>query len=618
MTHAIQHIPLSKLIPSPANVRKTGRKDGVKQLAASIAAHGLLQNLTVQRSGNGQIFEVVAGARRLAALQALAKKRQLAKNAPIPCKLIKADDSATELSLAENAGQAPMHPADQYEAFAELHHNEGMNAEDIAARFGITAAVVKQRLKLGAVSPKLIKLYRKGELNLDQLSAFAITDDHAAQERVCEELSWNDSREAILHALSEGQVSSTDRRAQFVGAKAYEAAGGVIMRDLFDAEGGGFFTDAMLLNRLVREGLQSEAAKVLAEGWKWVSVEPEFDYARTASMRRVHPQPMPLSPENQAKADELARQYEALSGEDEQSEENDAEMERLTSEIEALNGAPQFRAGDKAIAGAFISLGGDGEPRIERGFVRALDHPHASTHADDEEAENAPETNKPLSEKLVAELTSYRTSALRNALAQNPDTALIAVAHVMAAAVFFPHDREASCLEVRPKHSFVSSHAPGIAESAAEQESAERHAAWEARMPEEPSGLWKFVAALDRVSLLDLLAHCAAQSLNAIRAPGMRSAETGAHADALAQAVGLDMSAHWQPSAANYLGRVSKEQIQQAVREGVSDEAAQRIGHLRKQDMAAAAERLLAGTGWLPLPLRLDLPALEPEEVTSS
>jgi len=93
---------------------------------------------------------------------------------------------------------------------------------------------------------------------LDQLSAFAITEDHERQERVWSELPpFNHSREAILRALSEGQVRSTDGRAVFVGVSAYEKAGGVIVRDLFDAEGGGFFADAELLNRLAAEKLQA-------------------------------------------------------------------------------------------------------------------------------------------------------------------------------------------------------------------------------------------------------------------------------------------------------------------------------------------------------------------------
>jgi hypothetical protein len=60
----IQMIPLNRLIPSPANVRKTGTCLGVEELAASIAAHGLLQNLQVRPAKGGK-FEVAAGGRRL-------------------------------------------------------------------------------------------------------------------------------------------------------------------------------------------------------------------------------------------------------------------------------------------------------------------------------------------------------------------------------------------------------------------------------------------------------------------------------------------------------------------------------------------------------------------------
>jgi ParB family transcriptional regulator, chromosome partitioning protein len=104
-----------------------------------------------------------------------------------------------------------------------LHDEDGMSAEDIAARFGVTAAVVKQRLKLGAVSPKLIALYRRGEMGLHQLSDFAITEDHERQERVWSELpAFSRSRDAILRALTEGQARSDDRRVLFVGLKAYQ------------------------------------------------------------------------------------------------------------------------------------------------------------------------------------------------------------------------------------------------------------------------------------------------------------------------------------------------------------------------------------------------------------
>ena len=412
MTYAIQEIPLSKLIASSANVRRTGRSANIGELAASIEAHGLLQNLTVRPMPNGkkkpEAFEVIAGGRRLAALKVLAKRKALPANVSVPCNII-IEAIAEEISLAENALQCPMHPADQYEAFAKLHDEHGMTAEDIAARFGVTSAVVKQRLKLGAVSPKLMKLYRSGEMNLDQLTAFAITDDHKKQERVWSDLPpFNCDREAILHALSEGQVGSDDRRAVFVGVKAYEAAGGVIVRDLFDSEGGGFFADAELLGRLAREKLQGFADTISTEGWKWIAIEPEFDHGMMGDMRRIYPEAVKLSKNERKQLRKLQTRYDALCGkyaDADMPEKIAAQCERLERAIEAFD-KREFTGADFAIAGAIVTLSHDGEVRVERGLVRSEDEPNKkSGKADKKSANGEPSDGKaPLSEKLVADL----------------------------------------------------------------------------------------------------------------------------------------------------------------------------------------------------------------------
>lgn len=90
----IQMIPLTQLVPSPANVRKTRVKTGIEELAASIAAHGLLQNLLVQPA-SAETFEVVAGGRRHAALKWLAKRKKIAGDYPVPCEVRDGQD-ATE------------------------------------------------------------------------------------------------------------------------------------------------------------------------------------------------------------------------------------------------------------------------------------------------------------------------------------------------------------------------------------------------------------------------------------------------------------------------------------------------------------------------------------------
>jgi ParB family chromosome partitioning protein len=609
----ILFVPLAKLKKSPKNVRKVPHtKADIKAFAASIGAIGMLQYPVVEPeigpkgkpTGN---YLVNAGeGRRLAQLLRV-KRKEIKADEPIRC-ILDTEHNGTEISLTENAIRCDMHPADQYEAFAKLHSDEGMSAEDIAARFGVTAAVVRQRLKLGAVSPKLMMLYRKGEMNLDQLSAFAITEDHERQERVWKELPpFNRSRQAILHALSEGQVRSDDRRALFVGSEAYEEADGVIIRDLFDAKGGGFFADAELLNLLVREKLQARADKVAAEGWRWVVAEPEFDHEAWADMRRVFAKPVPLSKAERKRLRKLQARYDALCEKHQHDDEMPAkvaeQLGRIEAAIEALR-KEEYAARDVALAGAFVTLTSDGSVRIERGLVRAEDYPKSKAKAEqkDNRATDA-DGLAPLSEKLVAELTAYRTSALRNELAQHPATALIALVHKLALATFF-EGSEASCLQITPKSALLSGHAPGIDESVAEKQIAERHAAWAKRLPSDSEGLWTFIDGLSDAECLDLLAHCVSLTANAIRAPRQCHGEAEAHAAILAREVGLDMTAYWQPTAASYFARISKERIAQAVREGVSDQAAQKIAGMKKQAMAEAAEAALAGKGWLPAVLR--------------
>jgi ParB family chromosome partitioning protein len=285
-------IPLNKLKKSPRNARKTPHtKAEIAALAASIKANGILQNPVVEpeiKDGKPTGFYLVTiGEGRRQAQLLRAKKKEIAKDEAIRC-MVDDTHNALEISLAENAIRAPMHPADQFEAFFELHRDHGMNAEDIAARFGVTPAVVKQRLKLATVSAKLIELYRKEEMNLEQLTAYAITDDHAKQEAVWEEFGAMYEREDILAALNGEHVPADDRRAVFVGLEVYQKAGGVIIRDLFDDEHQGFLTDATLLDRLAAEKLQAVADTLGAEGWKWVEVMPRIDHGATAEMRRIY------------------------------------------------------------------------------------------------------------------------------------------------------------------------------------------------------------------------------------------------------------------------------------------------------------------------------------------
>ena len=267
-------LPLDRLIPSPENVRKTPAEDAAfAELKASIAAHGLLENLLVRAAEpdhDGALrFEVVAGARRLAALQALADDGALAPDRPVPCHVMTGDNAA-ELSLAENTVRAAMHPADQVEAFAKLAHAGGTVAE-IAARFGVSERTVEKRLRLGNAAPELLDAYRAGEMGLQCLQAFCVTTDVQLQLAVWEELKaqhYGPSVWQIRRLLTEGRMPATSALARFVGAAAYEAGGGALTRDLFaeEDERGIWFDDpgaaAQTRARTARNGRRGTAHEV--------------------------------------------------------------------------------------------------------------------------------------------------------------------------------------------------------------------------------------------------------------------------------------------------------------------------------------------------------------------
>ena len=202
----IRDIPLSQLELSPANVRKTSADaSAFTELKASIAAHGLLENLIARAMEPGTDcvarYAVIAGGRRLAAMQALAAEGALDEDHPVLCRMIGSIVAAEEVSLAENSVRAAMHPADQVEAFRRLA-DAGSTAAAIAARFGVSERTVEKRLRLGNAAPVLLEAYRAGEIDLETLMAFAVTTDQARQSAVWETVSQQGYRGTVGEAAA--------------------------------------------------------------------------------------------------------------------------------------------------------------------------------------------------------------------------------------------------------------------------------------------------------------------------------------------------------------------------------------------------------------------------------
>ena len=628
-------VPLNRLKASPKNARKTPHSPAtIEAFAASIKAKGVLQPpvVEVERDGEGVPtgnYLVTIGEGRRQGLRLLAKRKAIKRTHPVRC-IVDAENDAHEISLDENMTREAMHPADQFEAFQRLAEERGYGAEEIGARFGVSAHVVRQRLRLGAAAPELMAAYRAGALALDQLMAFCVSEDQNRQRQVFEQLGDYRPVHAIRRAMTEAKVAVGDRRVRFVGVEAYEAAGGGILRDLFTEDGGGWLEDVVLLDRLVGEKLTGLADEARGrEGWKWA--EAALEYPDLSAFGRVYPVAVERSEADAAEIAALSEEYDGIvseAGDDGLSPEADARLEEIDKALQAFGPDFAYAPEARARAGVMVMLGHDGLARFERGLVRAEDvpadppSPWSEEEAADDGADggaqagaDAPdEGGAALSDRLLIDLTAHRTMGLRDAVQADVNAALATVVHALVLQVFYPGYGVWTPLQLRLTTTGLERLAPGVDDGPAGRRVRDRCEAWGARLPERPQDLWGVVAALAPSDQLDLMACCAGVGLYAVRDPHDRRPGALAQAETLATAVGLDMTGTWSATAASYFTRVAKPKVLEAVTEAAGAQEAGRIAGFKKADMAEAAERLVEGKGWLPAPLRTVSDAAEPEE----
>ena len=560
-TKELLSIDLSFLVPSRQNVRRH-RAGQVEELAALTDLQGLLHNLMVteQVVGRGKArkmkFAVAAGERRRGALLLLQQRGRLPRGHEVLFELVP-PERALEVSPAENSGREVMHLADGFEAFMALI-DEGQGFEDVAALFGVSVLTVQRRLKLSALSPKLLALYREHGIDLDQLMALTLSNDHEVQERTWFDAQpWDRTPAALRCWLTAGEVEAAgNARVRFVGIEAYEVASGVVWRDLFDVEQSRFLSDPVLLERLATEKLEALAGTLREEGWKWVEARLSVD---SQALRRfapcAHVNREPTAAE-QERLDAMARRNAALEQQaqalddapewsPDEAEMIDLEGQDIAARRKTIHEARKtWTAEQKAHAGVTVTIGRDGDIELMRGLVRdedlkaiaATSRPKGATdhrgHADTGDSDQispsssaAPERRSPgCSEALTKRPGADRTMALQAMLAQNSAVALASVVHVFVLRSFgADYPREASALQVSPQ---LSAYA---IEAAADDLKASRawlavqlaKEAWSPRLPEHQVELLGWLIALPQAELIDLLALCSALTVNALPGAGV-------------------------------------------------------------------------------------------------
>lgn len=603
----------AQLVRSSLNVRRKSA-GSVTELAALIRSQGLLQNLICYEEDG--MLHVVAGERRREAIGQLIAAGELPQDFSIACLLVPVAE-AVAISLAENSGREAMHPADVFDAMRELAAR-GAGVEDIALAFGTTPLTVRRRLKLANVAPRFMAMYRDDAVTFEQLAALAICDDHATQEQAWDSLDeYSRSATKLRRLLTAQHIDiEHDRLVLYVGATAFERAGGVIVRDLFSEDGAGYIEDAALLHKLAQDKLAKASEGLADEGWAWIEVQPFADAADLAEYGRVRMVQRELTDEERDAVANLTAAIDATRCEIDDLEESDedaddardeqitilqAGWDALDVQLAAIYDGLQIpHAGDRLLAGAVVSISPIGTLAIHRNLIRPADKSQVENDkADSPVVATGTKTRAVHSEKLVRNLTAQRTVALHAELMARPAVALALMVHDLVCRVFYPFQPGRTLAHVSLTMPVLPE---DIDNSTAMAAIKARGAELQAMLPEfeEKGSLLPWMLAQPHTVLLELLAFCVGSSLDTIQSRELPCQGF----TALAGAVELDMHAWWQPTAASYLNHVPKSRAVEVVGFAVSPDAAQPLLTMKKDVASQRAEQLLSGTGWLPDALR--------------
>ena len=629
-------VPFNKLVLSEDYQARTGGstpKLSIAELAASIKESGVLQNLVVAEGARGR-YEVCAGGRRLEALDLLVSRNDIADNYPVPVLIVPAD-KALIASLAENCFHVPMHPADEFAAFAKLI-GQGKSIEDVAAAFGVTPVVVKRRMKLATVSPKLITMFREDKISLDCLMVLASVDDHEKQDQAWANLpSWNRHADYLRQLLTRGEIES-DRHpvAKYVTVKAYEKAGGPSRRDLFsDDDKKVYLLDAALLEKLAIEKLQRKAKQVLAEGWKWVDVRTRYVYDEYVKYGELRKAKRPCTEQEateleslQAQIAERHNRMEELADQDGNEDEFyklEQEAEVLGAQVDAIEAAlVVWPAELMAQAGCVVYVGDNAAPAVRYGLVRPEDRNDMAQAAREAGSTDgaggeslvslpAAKTRPIHSERLVRSLTAHRVAAIQAELLSRPDVAIAALTAQLAAKLVLDGYRrlygsgDPLTVNATDTHGTLRTEAEDMEASAAWQQLEAERQAWASLLPEDVDAILPWVLQQSNATVVRLLTFLIATSVTGVYGTEPDKQST----DGIAAALGLDMTKWWMASGPSYFNHVSKARILEVVTEAAGANAASPLQALKKDAAVSGAEQALAGVAWLPGVLRNREPA---------
>ncbi|EAA0563075.1 ParB/RepB/Spo0J family partition protein [Salmonella enterica subsp. enterica serovar Weltevreden] len=606
----VQQIAYTRLSASDLNVRLIKHTDKeVEELADSIAAVGILQNLVGVEQPDGTIG-IVAGEGRRRALGVLVVRGSVDAEFPfVPVKVVPLD-LAVAASMTENGKHKIMHPAEQIVGFRNLER-EGRTPSQIGALLGYAPRHVQRCLKLANLAPSLLDALARDEITLEHCEALTLADSHERQEQVWKE-AVEQHRTPSVHTLR--KMATDDKMAishpmfVFVGEEAYLAAGGHLTADLF-SDKDSTFADAALVKSLLAGKLTVTAARIRQEqGWGWAEFRMT-ELSGHGEDKELYRFAMPaavLTDDEQRRIDELENAIEDCSSYDDQYE-FQQQIDDIRIEAKYREATPEFRAKH----GVWVSWD-NGNFQVQPGIRKLTDEDRAQEEQEREARQTqdnnvitytTPETPADAyPATLVKAMSAERTLAVQAELAGRPDVSVALLTWTLCLGLFersYGQRSEPLKASVTSNQYLLASLAPSGDEGKALLSLKAQREAFQATLPENWHLDFTWLLSWSAEQVCALLGFCAAHGINGIQERLYNRTERS-ELDGLEAALDFDLRKWWQPDATSYFGKLKISQIGKAYEEAGMAERAREVVKLKRRDAAAAAADELSVKGWLP------------------
>lgn len=650
-----QSVKLSKLRLSASNVRTA--PDAalmIEPFAADLEARGVLQNLLVTPVARSRgMFEVFDGGRRLRALNLLVERGVIDPDQyDVPVRVLKGNDAElTETSLAVSFHHLKLSPTEECRSFQ--HFLAGSTDIDaVAKRFGVTRRFIDGRLRLADLAEPIFTALAENRITLDMAKAYASTASHEAQLST-----WTTygsmshyNADSIRRIIANDMMRADDPVALLVGAEAYEAAGGVIERDLF-SDAREKWRHPEIARGLAAAIMEAEATRIGAErGLAWI--RPVASHSIWDATRNLYKITLPEQPMTLAEA-ERAEQIEQRMGElhdamqDEDLAEDafavmETELDALAAELEALDNRPVFMPPELASrVGAFLTLAQNGTMLLNESYYSEtpitvtvvepdpVDGDAEGGHADDEgeidaeavsdpvikaptfrieegttttstgstpkeiDPDTAAPGGKALSQVLLDQLAVQRRDVLGAALIANPGLALDYMLFAMVDGRTMGGSGDGTTISAsRPQDPVMSNNVPA---SRARDYLAEVHDGLDTSWGVPGGKVERFEAfrALGDEAKSAWLAWIVATSLEAKE--NYSSHTQNPLQNRLATILEVDVASWWRPTSENFFDRVSKGSLISLLHEVGGPALSSRHATEKKPEVSASCQKLFAG-----------------------